>query len=161
MSISAYRTGNAACLPGWHNAVPHLIGCAITFDIGILEERGILRFTLRGPGTHAHLLHAVATIAGESASRGTWLVLCDASRVTPPPGAFERFEAGVELARAADPRMKLAVVARAEIVDYIFQNVARSRGASVAVFSSETAALRWLLGAKKGMAASPTNDPAS
>lgn len=77
-------------------------------------------------------------------------MLCDVSQLTPPPGAFERFEAGVELARAADPRMKLAVVARAEIVDYIFQNVARSHGASVAVFSSETAALRWLLGAKKG-----------
>jgi hypothetical protein len=111
------------------------------------------------PPSHAHLLRAVATVAGESKSRGTWLVLCDASGVMPPPGAFERFEAGVELARTADPRLKVAVVARAEIVDYIFQNVARSHGASVAVFSSETAALRWLLGAKKGT--SPTNDPGS
>ncbi len=117
-----------------------------TFDIEKIEERGILRFTLRGPGTHAHLLHAVQVIAGESKSRGIWHVLCDVSEVMPPGGAFERFESGVELARAADPRMKMAVVAPSAIVDYIFQNTARSHGASVAVFAKEAAALRWLLG---------------
>ena len=120
------------------------------FDIEIVEERSFLRFTLRGPGTHAHLLHAVTTMAGESKSRGIWQVLCDTSGIAPAPGAFEKFEAGVELARAADPRMKTAVVARTEVIDYIFQNVARNHGASVAVFSSEAAALRWLLGSTMG-----------
>jgi len=40
--------------------------------------------------------------------------------------------------------MKMAVVARVEEIDYIFENVARNRGVSVAVFRSEGAALQWL-----------------
>jgi hypothetical protein len=118
-----------------------------TFEITIIEEGGILRFTLRGPGTHAHLLRAVTAIINETKSREIWHVLCDATAMTPPRGAFEKFEAGVELARGADRRMKLAVVARVEAIDYIFEDVTRNRGVSVAVFSNEGAALQWLLSA--------------
>jgi hypothetical protein len=118
------------------------------FEIATIEEGGILRFTLKGPGTYAHLLRAVAAIITETKSREIWRVLCDARAMTAPTGAFEKFEAGVELARGADPRMKMAVVARVEAIDYIFENVARNRGVAVAVFSSEGAALQWLLKAK-------------
>jgi hypothetical protein len=119
------------------------------FAVEIVEEGDILRFTLKGPGTHAHLLRAVATVITETQARDIWHVLCDATAVT-PTGAFEKFEAGVELARGADRRMKMAVVARVEAIDYIFQNVARNRGVSVAVFRNEGAALRWLLSPKVG-----------
>jgi hypothetical protein len=64
--------------------------------------------------------------------------------VTNPTDALEKFEAGVELARGADRRMRMAVVARVDSIDYIFQNVARNRGVAVAVFRSESAALQWL-----------------
>jgi hypothetical protein len=117
------------------------------FEITTIEEGGILRFTLKGPGTYAHLLRAVATIITETKSRDIWRVLCDATAMTTPAGAFEKFEAGVELARGADPRMKMAVVARVEAIDYIFENVTRNRGVAVAVFSNEGAALQWLLNA--------------
>jgi hypothetical protein len=93
-----------------------------TFDIKMIEEHGILRFTLTGPGTYAHLLRAVAAIVAETKSREIWHVLCDATAMTTPAGAFEKFEAGVELAR----------------------------GAAVAVFGNEGAALQWLLGSKTG-----------
>jgi hypothetical protein len=122
----------------------------MNFEINIIEERGILRFTLKGPGTHAHLLRAVAAVITETKSREIWHVLCDATAVTAPTGAFEKFEAGVELARGADRRMKMAVVARVDVIDYIFENVARNRGVSVAVYKNEGAALQWLLSAKKG-----------
>jgi hypothetical protein len=117
------------------------------FEITTIEEGGILRFTLKGPGTYAHLLRAVAAIITETKSREIWRVLCDATAMTTPAGAFEKFEAGVELARGADPRMKMAVVARVEAIDYIFENVTRNRGVAVAVFSNEGAALQWLLNA--------------
>jgi hypothetical protein len=113
-------------------------------EIKIIEEDGILRFTLKGTGTHAHLLRAVTAIISETKSREIWHVLCDATAMRSPTGAFEKFEAGVELARGADRRMKMAVVARVEEIDYIFENVARNRGVSVAVFRSEGAALQWL-----------------
>jgi hypothetical protein len=89
----------------------------------------------------------VATISSEAKSRGIWLVLCDVSAVTfPTDSVFERFEAGVELARQADPRMKMAAVARADLIDHVFENVARNRGAAVATFDNEAAALQWLHG---------------
>jgi hypothetical protein len=52
------------------------------------------------------------------------------------------------LARGADRRMKMAVVAPLEAIDYIFENVARNRGVAVAVFRGEEAALQWLARAK-------------
>src|ERR1700744_1441877 len=97
------------------------------FEIQIVEEDGILRFTLKGQGTYANLLHAAATIIAETMRRAVWHVLCDATAVPAPVGAFEKFEAGVERARGADRRLKMAVVARVEAIDYIFENVARSR----------------------------------
>jgi hypothetical protein len=119
-----------------------------TFDIDILEEGGVLRFTLQGPATYANLLHAAATIIAETKSREIWRVLCNATAISESVGAFEKFEAAVELARGADPRLKMAVLARIEAIDYIFENVARSHGVSVAVFRDEGAALQWLFSAK-------------
>jgi hypothetical protein len=118
------------------------------FQIEIAEEGGVLRFTFNGPGTYAHLLRAVAAVITETKTRDIWHVLCDATAMTAPTGAFEKFEAGVELARGADQRLKMAVVARVEAIDYIFENVARNRGVAVAVFKNEAAALQWLLNAK-------------
>jgi hypothetical protein len=119
-----------------------------TLEINIVEEGGVLRFTLKGPGSYTNLVHAAATINSETKSRELWRVLCDTTAMTAPVGAFEKFEAGVELARGADRRMKMAVVARIEVIDYIFENVARNRGVSVAVFRSESAALQWLRNAE-------------
>jgi hypothetical protein len=119
-------------------------------EISVVEESGILRFILKGPGTYANLLHAAAMINTATKTREIWRVLCDARAITNPAGAFEKFEAGVELARGADRRMKMAVVARVEVIDYIFQNVARNRGVSVAVFRNENAALKWLTSTKTG-----------
>jgi hypothetical protein len=119
-----------------------------TFEIKIIEEGGMLRFTLKGPATHANLLRAAATITSETKARAIWRVLCDTTTMTAIPGAFEKFEAAAELARGADRRMKMAVVAPLEAIDYIFENVARNRGVAVAVFRGEEAALQWLARAK-------------
>ena len=116
------------------------------FEIEIIEEPGMLRFTLKAPATHGNFLRAIAAITEETKSRDIWHVLCDVRAVSFPVGAFEKFEDGVELARTADRRMKMAVVAQVEAIDYVFENVARSRGVSVAVFRHEAAALHWLLG---------------
>lgn len=92
----------------------------------------------------------MTAIVNETKSRDIWQVLCDATGLILPIGAFEKFEAGVELSRGADRRMRMAVVARVEAIDYVFQNVARNRGASVAVFRNEGAALQWLQSGKMG-----------
>jgi hypothetical protein len=76
------------------------------FEIEIIEEPGVLRFTLKAPATHGNFLRAIAAITEETKSRDIWHVLCDVRAVSFPVGAFEKFEAGVELARTADRRMK-------------------------------------------------------
>ena len=110
----------------------------------ITEQDGYLRLTLQGRATRGILLRAVAQVIAETKSRNIWRVLCDASAVIAPISTSEKFETGVELARAADRRMIMAVFARADLVDYFFETVARNRGASVRVFTHEGTALQWL-----------------
>jgi hypothetical protein len=114
------------------------------FDSVITEEDGFLRLTLTGPATRGMLLRALAQVIAETQSRRIWRVLCDATAVPAPVGTSEKYEIGAELARAADRRMIMAVVARAELIDYFFETVARNRGASVRVFTHEATARQWL-----------------
>ena len=117
------------------------------FEITVTEADGFLRLTLRGPGTRANLLITLQRIIAETQSRKIWQVLLDATAAHSLVGAFDKFEIGVELARAADRRLRLAVVARVEVVDHFFETVARNRGGAVRVFTDEAAACLWLTGA--------------
>src|ERR1700679_350228 len=114
------------------------------FNSVITEEHGFLRLTLTGPATRGILLRALAQAIAETQSRHIWRVLCDATEVPTPVSTSEKYEIGAEVARAADRRMILAVVARAELIDYFFETVARNRGASVRVFTHEATARQWL-----------------
>jgi hypothetical protein len=114
------------------------------FNSVITEEDGFLRLTLTGSATRGILLRALAQVIAETQSRRIWRVLCDATAVPTPIGTSERYEIGTELARAADRRMIMAVVARAELIDYFFETAARNRGASVRVFTHEATARQWL-----------------
>src|SRR5271167_1535178 len=49
------------------------------FEINTIEEGGILRFPLKGPGTTARVLREVAAIITETQSRNIGHVLCDAT----------------------------------------------------------------------------------
>jgi hypothetical protein len=116
----------------------------------ITEEDGFLRLTLNGRATRGILLRALTQVIAETKARNIWRVLCDASAVVAPISTSEKFETGVELARSADRRMMMAVFARAELVDYFFETVARNRGASVRVFTQEGTALQWLFSVPSG-----------
>ena len=59
-----------------------------TFNIDIIEEGGVLRFTLQGPGTYQNLLHAAATIISETKARNIWRVLCDATAMSRSRGCL-------------------------------------------------------------------------
>jgi hypothetical protein len=115
------------------------------FRITVIEDGAFLRITLVGPALRANLLAALQRIVTEVSSRNVWRVLVDAKGLPPPLGTFEKYDLALEVARAADPRMKTAVVARAEMVDHFFETVARNRGVGLMVFSNETPALEWLL----------------
>ena len=66
----------------------------------------------------------------------------------PSPDTFERFLAAVEWAQAANQRLRLAMVVRAELIDpqKFGVTVMANRGLRANVFPTETEALAWLGG---------------
>jgi hypothetical protein len=115
------------------------------FAITVTKDSGFLRIAVRGPATRSNLLLTLQRIIAETKSQDVWRVLLDATGAGAKIGAFDKFEIGVELARAADRRLRLAVVAVPAAVDHFFETVARNRGGAVRVFTDEAAALEWLL----------------
>ena len=60
---------------------------------------------------------------------------------------FDRYQIGEELATAAEGQVRVALVARAELIDpeRFGITVARNRGLTADVFTTDAAALAWLL----------------
>lgn len=116
------------------------------YAITVTKDGNFLRIAARGPGTRANLLRTLQRVIVETKAQEIWRVLFDATGMEARVGSFDKYEIGVELARAADRRMKLAVTARPEAVDHFFETVARNRGGAVRVFTDESTALHWLLG---------------
>jgi hypothetical protein len=115
------------------------------FAITVTKDSGFLRIAVHGPATRTNLLRTLHQIIVETKSQDVWRVLLDATGAGAKIGAFDKFEIGVELARAADRRMRLAVLAVPAAVDHFFETVARNRGGAVRVFTDEAAALEWLV----------------
>lgn len=65
-----------------------------------------------------------------------------------PPSTVDRFALGGQFARAAQRQVKVAFVARPELIDpnRFGLTVARNRGMIADVFTDQAAALAWLLG---------------
>jgi hypothetical protein len=116
-------------------------------EITVTTDGRYLRLTLSGPAMRGSLLRLLERIFAETQARDIWRVLVDLTGVSSPVGTFEKYQLGTEFARAADRRLTLAVVARSELVDHFFETVARNRGGAVAVFTEESTALHWLIGA--------------
>ena len=64
-----------------------------------------------------------------------------------PPGTLDRFEFGHRCARAAAGKVKVAFLARPEMIDAdgFGLIVARNRGFRAGIFASEADAVQWLL----------------
>jgi hypothetical protein len=76
-------------------------------------------------------------------------LLVDSTKLTGfgPIGTVDRYQMGEQLADAGRLSVRLAMVARAELIDphRFGVTVARNRGLDVDVFTSEATALAWLL----------------
>ena len=79
-------------------------------------------------------------------------LLVDSTKLTGfgPLGTVDRYMIGEQLAHAARSSLRLAMVARAELIDpqRFGVTVARNRGLDNDVFTSEAEALAWLLDLK-------------
>ena len=79
-------------------------------------------------------------------------LLVDTTELTgfSPPNTWQRFQMGEKIAKEAQSAVKLAVLARLEMIDvrHFGITVARNRGLTAEVFDAEADALAWLLDAQ-------------
>jgi len=125
------------------------------FPTVVTEGPGFVRITVSGPSTGARLRRLLERVVAESESTGMACVLVDGREVPPPIPTTDKYDIGVATARSLDAKTKLAVLGRPVNVDHFFETVARNRGANVAVFTDERAALEWLVGSAAAASASP------
>lgn len=76
-------------------------------------------------------------------------LLVDTTRLAgfDPPGTLDRFEFGRRCARAAEGKVKVAFLAKPEMIDTdgFGLIVARNRGFRTSIFAAESDAVQWLL----------------
>jgi len=70
--------------------------------------------------------------------------LIDLRNMQGDPSILDRYRTGIEIANVWGPRIKVAVIGRADVIDHMGENTAVNRGAKIMVTSEEAQALEWL-----------------
>jgi len=70
--------------------------------------------------------------------------LIDLRNMEGSPTIFDRFQIGIEIARVWKSRIKVAVVARSNIISRVAENTAVNRGATLWITTTMEAAMKWL-----------------
>ncbi|HXQ38443.1 MAG TPA: hypothetical protein VN843_30865 [Anaerolineales bacterium] len=70
--------------------------------------------------------------------------LIDGLKLEGPISIWERYQVGEEYARLVGPRIKVALVARRDLIDLTMENVVVNRSGKFKVFHEMAAALKWL-----------------
>src|SRR5262245_48007187 len=113
----------------------------------IVEGHAVFRPSGKVPLREAAaLITAAIRVARDKAIRQLLIVTSGWTEL-PSPSVSERYEFAKEWAEAAESSIRIAVVARPELIDHekFGVTVARNRGLIADVFTSEEEALAWLL----------------
>ena len=114
------------------------------FQIVVSADGGLVRLTVGGPYSRAHLTRLLHRIVTETAAHGIPRALVDARSVALNLSTIARYEIGVQIADAIGRGIRVAMLLVPAVVDRFAETVARNRGATVRVFTDEAAALQWL-----------------
>ncbi|HKA42232.1 MAG TPA: hypothetical protein VKF40_09610 [Burkholderiales bacterium] len=109
-------------------------------------------YRLKRQVTFREAIDLIATAISFARENNIRRLFVDSTKLTgfEPPDTVERFRMAVQFASAADSRVKVALLGRAELIDHdrFGVTVARNRGLLVDVFETEADALAWLLDPK-------------
>jgi hypothetical protein len=110
----------------------------------------VLVVVLKGPFPKKQIFGSaenVFTQLGNACSQhGLCKVLLDARELEVRMETMDLFRSGSDLAGIAEPGFRAALVARPELIDRFFEDVAANRGACVRVFTDAEEARAWLAG---------------
>ena len=108
------------------------------------EEAGILSCVVRGAYSLADFLRLADTVFAECTKRGVGRAFVDITDVTGEIPQIDRYRLGIYCAEKRDRLNRLAVVARREIINWMFENVATNRGLTTCVTADPAYATNWL-----------------
>jgi hypothetical protein len=120
-------------------------------DFQIVDGRAVFRPSGKVSLREATALVTAAIRLARERAIGRLLVVTSGWAELPSPSVSERYEFAKEWAEAAESSIRVAVVARPQLIDHekFGVTVARNRGLIADVFTSEEQALAWLLNDKE------------
>ena len=113
-------------------------------QLSFQEEPGFLSCAVQGAYSLADFLRLADAVFAECRKRGTPRAVVDITAVTGDIPQIDRYRLGIYCAEKREKLNRLAVVARREIINWMFENVATNRGLTTCVTADPTYAANWL-----------------
>ena len=98
-----------------------------------------------GEWTEEGACDAIDNIYAAATARGASRILIDIRQLSEPRTEMVRYFTGLHIAKVWKPPLRAAAVGREEMLNRFAETVAVNRGAMYAVFTTDEAALDWLL----------------
>ena len=108
------------------------------------EAEGCLIVNVSGAWDADAARKRLEAVRKQADERGLTRILLDTRGLLPPASETTRFMTGEHIARIFRPPLRVAALARPEMINRFVENTAWNRGAIFAVFSDEAEALEWL-----------------
>jgi hypothetical protein len=113
-------------------------------NLDFREEGDILHCAVSGPYSLADFLRLADRVLERRRGRGLRRVLVDITAVTGEIPSLDRYRLGIYVAEQPARAQRLAVVARRELINWMFENVASNRGLPTCVTADPRFAESWL-----------------
>jgi hypothetical protein len=113
-------------------------------NLDFREEGDILRCVASGPYSLADFLQLADRVMDRRRAHGLKRVLVDITGVTGEIPSLDRYRLGIYVAEQPGRAQRLAVVARREVINWMFENVASNRGLPTCVTADPSFADSWL-----------------
>src|SRR5262245_4911989 len=113
-------------------------------ELSFRQAGGVLYCEVSGPYSLADFLRLADGVDAERKARGASSVLVDIRQVTGEIPQLDRYRLGIYVAERPGRPRRLAVVARREIINWMFENVATNRGLPTCVTADQRYAENWL-----------------
>jgi len=116
----------------------------MSLNLSFRSEGDVLFCAVTGPYSLAACLRLVDQVRAERLARGASRVLVDIRGLTGEISALDRYRLGIYCAEKPDRAERLAVLARPEAVNWMFENVASNRGLPTCESADPHYAETWL-----------------
>ena len=117
----------------------------MSFKLSYRQEPKYLFVKISGQWTARSAEEAVEAVHDEAQKRGLTRLLIDTSEISQPDSELTRFRTGEYWAKILGPPFKGSFVITPDLYNGFAETVALNRGAVVATFFEEPAAVDWLL----------------